>query len=52
MVLPEEITKKGNEVIAKYVVTSTINLNKLIDGLSVNRPNLSNAIAIQDIVKR
>ena len=29
---PEEITKKLNEVIAKYVDTSTINLNKLIDG--------------------
>ena len=45
----EEITKKVNEVIAKYVDTSAINLNKLIDGSSVNRPN---AIAIQDLVKR
>ena len=52
MVLPEEITKKVNEVIAKYVDTSAINLNKLIDGSSVNRPNASNAIAIQDLVKR
>ena len=51
MVPPEEITKKVNEVIAKYVDTSAINLNKLIDGLSVNRPNSSNAIAIQDLVK-
>ena len=32
--------------------TSAINLNKLIDGSSVNRPNGSNAIAIQDLVKR
>ena len=32
MVQPEEITKKVNEVIAKYVDTSAINLNKLIDG--------------------
>ena len=39
MVPPEEITKKVNEVIAKYVDTSAINLNKLIDGSSVNRPN-------------
>ena len=52
MVSPEEITKKVNEVIAKYVDTSAINLDKLIDGLSVNRPNASNAIAIQDLVKR
>ena len=52
MVPPEEITKQVNEVIAKYVDTSAINLNKLIDGSSVNRPNVSNAIAIQDIVRR
>ena len=52
MVSPEEITKKLNEVIAKYVDTSAINLNKLIDGSSINRPNASNAIAIQDLVKR
>ena len=32
IVLPEEITKKVNEDIAKYVDTSAINLNKLIDG--------------------
>ena len=31
MVPPEEITKKVNDVIAKYVDTSAINLNKLID---------------------
>ena len=49
---PEEITKKVNEVIAKYVDSSAINLNKLIDGSSVNRPNASNAIAIQDLVER
>ena len=36
MVSSEEITKK---VIAKYVDTSAINLNKVIDGSSVNRPN-------------
>ena len=52
IVPPDEITKKVNEVIAKYVDTSAINLNKLIDGSSVNRPNSSNAIAIQDLVKR
>ena len=52
MVPPKEITKKANEVIAKYVDTSAINLNKLIDGSSVNRPTGSNAIAIQDLVKR
>ena len=46
MVPPEEITKKVNEVIAKYVDTSAINVNKLIDGSSVNRPPASNAIAI------
>ena len=52
MVPPEEITKIVNEVIAKYVDTSAINLNKLIDGSSINRPNASNAIAIQDLVRR
>ena len=52
IVPPEEIIKKVNEVIARYVDTSAINLNKLIDGSSVNRPNASNAIAIQDLVKR
>ena len=31
MVSQEEITKKVNEVIAKYVDSSAINLNKLID---------------------
>ena len=48
----EEVTNKVNEVIAKYVDTSVININKVIDGTSVNRPNASNAIAIQDLVKR
>ena len=52
MVPPEATTKKVNEVIAKYVDTSAVNLNKLIDGSSVNRPNVSNAIAIQDLVRR
>ena len=52
LVSPEEITKKVNEVTAKYVDTSAINLNKLIDGSSVNRLNASNATAIQDLVQR
>ena len=52
MVQPEEITKKVNGVIAKYVGKIAINLNKLIDGSSVKRPNVTNAIAIQDLVKR
>ena len=52
MVPPEEITKKVNEVIAKHVDTSAINLYKLIDGSSFNRSNASNAIAIQVLVKR
>ena len=52
MVPPEEITKKVNEVIAKYVDTSEINLNKLVDRLSVNNPNASNAITTQDLVRR
>ena len=52
MIPPEEITKKVKEVIAKYVDTSAINLNKLIDGSSINRQNASNAIAFQDLVKR
>ena len=51
MVAPEEIVKKVNEVVAKYVATRAINLNKLIDGSSVNRPTASNAIAIQDLVR-
>ena len=44
--------KLVNDVIAKYIYTSAINLNKLIDESSVNRPNASNAIAVQDLVKR
>ena len=52
MVPSEEITTKVTEVIAKYVDKSAINLNKLIDGSSINCPNASNAIAIQDLVKR
>ena len=52
MIPPEEITKKVNEVIAKYVDSSAIIPNKLIDGSSVNRPTASNAIAIQDLVRR
>ena len=52
IVPPEEITKKVNEVKGKYVDTSAINLNKLIDGSSVNRTNASNAIAIKDLVIR
>ena len=39
MVPPEEITKKVSEVIANYVDTSAISLNKLIDGSRVNRSN-------------
>ena len=50
MLPPEEITNQVNEVIAKYVDTIANNLNKLIDG--VNRLNASNAIAIQDLVRR
>ena len=46
MVPPGEITLKVNEVIDKYVDTSTININKLTDGSSVNRANASKAIAI------
>ena len=52
IVPPEEITKKVNEVIVKYVDTSATNLNKLIDGSNVNRQNASNTIAIQDFVKQ
>ena len=52
IVTPEEITKEVNEVIAKYVDTSAIYLNKLIDGSSVNRSNASNTIAIQDLARR
>ena len=42
MVPPEAITNKINAEIAKYVDTSAINLSKLIDGSSVNRPTASN----------
>ena len=52
MVPPEEITRKVNAVIAKYVDATAINLNKLIDGSSVNSPTASNEIAIQDLVRR
>ena len=36
----------------KYVDSSANNLNQLIDGPSVTRPNASNAIAIQDLMKQ
>ena len=49
IVPPEEITKKVNEVIAKYVDTSAINLIKLIDGSSVNRSTASNAVPRETI---
>ena len=52
MVPPEEITKTVNQVIAKYIDTSAINLIKLIDESSVNHSTACNAIAIQDLVKR
>ena len=52
LVPPEEIIKKVKDVIAKYDNTSAIILNKLIDGSSANRPKVSNAIAIHDLVKR
>ena len=52
MVSTESITKKVNEFIAKYVDTRAINLKQADDGSSVNRPNASNAIAIQDLVSR
>ena len=52
MVSPEEITTKVNEVIAKYVDTSAITLNEVIDGSIVNRPTASNTNAIQGLVKR
>ena len=52
IVPPEEITKKVNEFIAKYVDTSAINHKKLIDGSSVKRSNAANAITTQDLVRR
>ena len=52
IVSPEEITKKVTEVIAKYVDSSASHLNKLIDGSSVYRPTASNAIVIQDLLRR
>ena len=48
---PKSQVANVNEHIAKYVDTSAINL-KLIDESSVNRPTASNAIAIQDLVRR
>ena len=45
----KKLLKKVSEVIAKYVDTSAINLKKLIDGVTVNRPNAYIAIAIQDL---
>ena len=51
MVPLEEITKNVNDI-AKDVDTSAINPNKLIDGSSVNCPTASNAITIQDLVRR
>ena len=44
MVPQEEITKTVFKVIATYIDTSANDLNKLIDGSSVNRPTSSNAV--------
>ena len=52
LVPPEEITKKVNEVKAKYVDTSANNLNKLIDGSRIKRPNPAKAIVIKNLVKQ
>ena len=52
LVPPEKIIKKGNDVKARYDNTSVINLNKLIVGSSIKRPNPAKAIEIQDIVKQ
>ena len=52
LVPSEEIIKKVNDVIAKYDKTSAINLNKLIDGSSIKRPNPAKVIAIRDLVKQ
>ena len=52
LIPPEEIIKKVNDVIAKYDNTSAINLNKLIDGSSIKRPNPAKSIPIQDLVKQ
>ena len=52
---PEEITKKVDDVIAKYFemnAMNAINLNKLIDGSSIKCTNTSKAVAIQDLVKQ
>ena len=49
---PITCTNLNFMVIAKSVDTSAIHVNKLIDGSRVNRPTASNAIAIQDLVKR
>ena len=55
LVLPEEITKKVEDVIAKYFdmnAMNAINLNKLTDGSSIKCTNTFKAVAIQDLVKR
>ena len=50
--LKKKRTNKVNEVITKYVDTCAITINKLTDGSSVNRSTASNAIEIQDLVRR
>ena len=52
LVPPEEITKRVNKVIARYVDTSAITLNKLRNGSSIKRQNATNAITIKDLVRR
>ena len=52
LVPPEAIIKKVKDVIAKYDNKSAINLNKLVDGSSIKRPNPAKAIAFQDLVKQ
>ena len=55
LVPPEEITKRVDDVIAKYFdmnAMNAINLNKLIDGSNIKCSSTSKAVAIQDLVKR
>ena len=55
LVSPEEITKKVDDVIAKYFAMNAmnaINFNKLIDRSSIKYTNTSKAVTIQDLVKR
>jgi hypothetical protein len=47
---PQDVSKKAQEILTKYVDEGATNINRLIDGSGCKASQ--NAIAIQDLVKK